>query len=506
MAKVVFASIVVASLLFVEAVFAEDLFKESHRPISADEERELYDDPAIVRSRGAALDTVRLLGSVAAGEPVNLNLFRDVEFRAAFEQPVRPSSSGGAFMYGRLEHGGHVSLFVGEGGIVRGEVHSPGGVYTVRNSKGRARGGGDVTIKQIDTARLPVVDHGAARMERPSRAAYSAALSAIDEADEGETEEPPDETVDLLVVYTPAAESHEGGRAEIEATIAAEVGKTNRAFDNSGLSHRKLKLVAAERVDYAQSGHNMSDNLQVLKDWKGAFYDPDGVLDEVHALREIFGADLIHLFVEQAKGSCGIATDYNLHSKKFVENRCANYSNPEQCIVQKREEIWRNRGYGVLSIILGCRIQYTFTHELGHNFGLWHDRYLKIIYNGLSLIEPVNFPYTPYGFGYVNQNFDRSRCARTIMSYGTQCVDEGHTSSERMLQLMFSNPDLQLGSEEVGFDPAGVEGEEWTVALDGPVNASRAMDDGMGHRGEPVQPVGDRPRGAVHAVRFGCRA
>ena len=124
MAKVVLASIVVASLLFVEAVIAEELFKESHRPVSADEERELYDDPAIVRSRGAALDTVRLLGSVAAGEPVNLNLFRDAEFRAAFEQPVRPSSSG-VFMFGQLERGGHVTLFIGEGGVVRGEVHSP---------------------------------------------------------------------------------------------------------------------------------------------------------------------------------------------------------------------------------------------------------------------------------------------------------------------------------------------------------------------------------------------
>ena len=45
---------------------------------------------------------------------------------------------------------------------------------------------------------------------------------------------------------------------------------------------------------------------------------------------------------------------------------------------------------------------------------------------------------------------------------------------------MFSNPDLQLGSEEVGYDPAGVAGEEWTTDLDGPVNASRAIDDVWG--------------------------
>ena len=44
-------------------------------------------------------------------------------------------------------------------------------------------------------------------------------------------------------------------------------------------------------------------------------------------------------------------------------------------------------------------------------------------------------------------------------------------------QLMFSNPDSEIGSEEIGFDPAGVEGEEWTVELDGPVSAARAIDD-----------------------------
>ena len=318
--KVAIASIVFASLLFVEAVFAEDLFKESHRPISADEEREIYDDRSIIRSRRASLDTALLLGSVAAGEPVNLNLFRDVEFRAAFDQPLRPSSSGGAFMYGRLEHGGHVTLFVGEGGIVRGEVHSPRGIYTVRNSKGRARGGRDVTIKQIDTARLPVVDHGAARMERPSRAAYSAALSAIDEVDEGETEEPPDETVDLLVVYTPAAESHEGGRAEIEATIAAEVEKTSQALANSALNHREVRLIAVERLDYTESANYIGDDLSFLSGRKGDDIgdDPDGVLDEAHALRERVGADLVHLFVgENKRRHCGLANAYLLSTQKI---------------------------------------------------------------------------------------------------------------------------------------------------------------------------------------------
>ena len=76
---------------------------------------------------------------------------------------------------------------------------------------------------------------------------------------------------------------------------------------------------------------------------------------------------------------------------------------------------------------------------------------------------------------YVNQNFNRSDCSLTIMANGEQCIDEGYPWV--VPELIFSNLDLQLGSEEVGYDPAGVAGEEWTTDLDGPVNASRAIDD-----------------------------
>ena len=123
----------------------------------------------------------------------------------------------------------------------------------------------------------------------------------------------------------------------------------------------------------------------------------------------------------------------------------------------------------------GCILGNAFTHELGHDFGVFHDRYVE---NGfLSLTDPVLpwFPYRPYGFGYVNQNFSRSECRVTVMAYQRQCDDEGYPRAVE--ELMFSNPDLQLGSEEVGYDPAGVPGEEWTTDLDGPVNASRAIDD-----------------------------
>ena len=139
-----------------------------------------------------------------------------------------------------------------------------------------------------------------------------------------------------------------------------------------------------------------------------------------------------------------------------------------------RKDGWRRLTFSVSAIAEGCRGQNTFTHEVGHNFGLFHDRYSYGNYLNLTDFAGGDFPYTPYGFGYV-KNFDRSECHYTVMASGRQCVDEGY--SYAVPELMFSNPDLQLGSEEVGYDPAGVAGEEWTTDLDGPVNASRAIDD-----------------------------
>ena len=186
-----------------------------------------------------------------------------------------------------------------------------------------------------------------------------------------------------------------------------------------------------------------------------------------------YAADIVHLIVAQSVGRCGGATIYDLYIEDLGRNRCADKSDVDSCMQQWRRDEWRENGFSVSAIPEGCRLQNVFTHELGHNFGLFHDRYSYLDY--LSLDDPVTFPYTPYGFGYVNQNFNRSECSLTIMAYGDQCIDEGFPWVVE--ELMFSNPDVQLGSEEVGYDPAGVAGEGWTTDLDGPVNASRAIDD-----------------------------
>ena len=408
--------------------------------------------------------------SSAGNGPLALNLFPDAALEARVRS-ARTLESGSRFLSGALAGGGRFTLFRSAGGILRGEFHSAAGVFTMR-SLGRQR----VLVKQLDLSKLPRHSHGAqalpahrlARDGRRTPAPTTAATPTIDVLDQ---------TVDVLVVYTPNAERSEGGREEIEATLEAEIEKTNQAFVNSGLSHRRIKIARMERVGYTQYTDHITDDLYYLYSKRNDRFDPEGLLDEVHDLRERYAADLVHLIVEEARGSCGSALVYGLYEENYGQDLCAGKSNVDSCIQRRRRDVWRLHAFSVSAISEGCTVQDTFTHELGHNFGLYHDRHSYVVddYNHLSLTDPVRFPYTPYGFGYVNQNFSRSECSLTIMASGRQCLDEGYPWV--VPELMFSNPDLQLGSEEVGYDPAGVAGEEWTTDLDGPVNASRAIDD-----------------------------
>ena len=207
-----------------------------------------------------------------------------------------------------------------------------------------------------------------------------------------------DVTIDVAVVYTPVARNAVGGGAAIEALIDLKIAETNQAFAASGAQPR-VRLVERFEAAYDETGDSSLD-LRRLAD------PSDGHMDQVHVVRDRIGADLVSLMVEDAN-VCGKA-----HFR------------------------------GAFSLTaLGC----AFTHELGHNLGLSHDRY--------AIERPG---YTTQGhpaYGYVNpQAFaagaGRSRRWVTIMAYVAQCLD-AHIACSSVFR--FSNP-----RESYNGDPLGV--------------------------------------------------
>ena len=209
-----------------------------------------------------------------------------------------------------------------------------------------------------------------------------------------------DVTVDVAVVYTPAARDAAGGAAAIAAVIDLMVAETNQAYAASGVDHR-LRLVEQSEVSYVETGSSHID-IDRLED------PSDGHMDAVHALRDRVGADLVHLVVGESDFG-GIAS--------FL-------------------------GAFGLSVHQGGGR--TFAHELGHNMGLVHDRY-QAHYN-----EAGTWPHPAYG--YVNQlalaaGAARSRRWQTIMAYPHQCRD-AYTSCSTPLR--FSNPRQRYNGDLLG--------------------------------------------------------
>ena len=216
-------------------------------------------------------------------------------------------------------------------------------------------------------------------------------------------------TQTLLAVYTESACTLAGSCLQVEAEIINKVALTNTVYANSGV-HINLELVGMQQVNYA--GQESEAALDALRRTN------DGVMDEVHTLRDQINADLVALIVDldqPAFGVCGIA--YLSASATFA--------------------------FSVTDFEDAVCSEYTFTHELGHNQGAQHDRVTTL--NGGDAIGPDEF-----SFGYRRCNdgsFDDVGAPffRTVMAYSC-------TGADRIPN--FSNPNVLSAGVPTGIDPA----------------------------------------------------
>ena len=167
--------------------------------------------------------------------------------------------------------------------------------------------------------------------------------------------------VDILVVWgTSTPESL--ALPHVDLLIAY----TNDAFERSG-AFVSLNLVGAERVAYPDSGPVGLSELAA---------PDDGKMDAVHSRRDILGADLVHL-VRWGGTDFGISGVAQLLGPFSV----ADYDPA------------------------------LFAHEIGHNFGILHERYE---FEG-------TLGTLGYQHGFSTGEEQETGCDNTLMSYGLLC-------------------------------------------------------------------------------------
>ena len=150
--------------------------------------------------------------------------------------------------------------------------------------------------------------------------------------------------IDVMVIYTRAARFKVGN---VDTFIQEAFDNSRRRYENSGIPFR-LRLVHSQETNYRESG-DIGDDLDAITETR------DGNMDDVHALRDIHGADLVHLFIRGTTASsdnsviCGVAWFAHLQSLAY-------------------------RGFGATAVECEETGDSTFTHEIGHNQGAHHDR------------------------------------------------------------------------------------------------------------------------------------
>jgi Metallo-peptidase family M12/Secretion system C-terminal sorting domain/Bacterial pre-peptidase C-terminal domain/Fibronectin type III domain len=234
-------------------------------------------------------------------------------------------------------------------------------------------------------------------------------------------------TIDIMVVYTQQAENSWGGVSSTIANITQAVTNMNASMSGSGINNVTFRLVHTEKVNYTESGDFNTDLVRLAG-------SSDGYMDNVHALRDQYGADLVSLIIGSPTSSCGIG---------YLNTNPTSYSSGNAFNVS------------LYSCVVG---NFTMAHECGHNMGLRHDWYVD------ASTTPCSHQH-----GYVNQvalaqgtSSPSSSRWRTIMAYNDRCAVAGFDCTRINL---WSNPGTTYNGDPTGIPIGNNESSDEVYAF-----------------------------------------
>lgn len=377
-------------------------------PMTAEQERMMHEtmkQPHVMGMTMMALPPAEVLeyaltkgmddqGAAASNARLDIQLTKGVTV-SVVRTSISKTKTGYAWHGTVDETGEPVTLIWWSDGRLSGNVTYMGHIYSVRSLGGGMHGVielapdklppehapmTDQHKRDMGMTRDPLVEKGDASMLRlqkhshdledapaaPQRVALLGP-AAISGGHFRHAELQPEIVITVLVAYTKAAAGFYG---DIESDlIALAIEDANQSFRMSGLGNIRLELAHAYQTDYVESGSHFNHVFRFAD--KG-----DGVMDEVHAIRDQYKADVSVLIVDDPMG-CGLAAQIRAPA---------------------------DRAFAVVD--QGCAAtSYSLAHEIGHLIGARHDPALD------DTMEPFS-----YGHGFVHGTE-----WRTIMGYKESC-------------------------------------------------------------------------------------
>lgn len=202
--------------------------------------------------------------------------------------------------------------------------------------------------------------------------------------------------IDIMVVYTPASRTLAGSTTAMETMILNAADMANVSYANSTIP-LTITVVHTAEVAYVEE-YSLALVLAKLT------FDNDGVMDEVHDLRDTYEADMVSL----------IASGGDVAGIGWILTAL------DAAMAQRAFSITTYYSLGSL----------TFPHELGHNMGCDHDQ---------ENITAEGYRLYSYARGWRFYAAEDGKLKRTVMSYapGTRIP-------------YFSNPDISYMGTPTG--------------------------------------------------------